>query len=765
MSNWRRLAVRVEGTVQGVGFRPFVFRLANELGLKGFVGNDPRGVFIEAQGGRDELEAFVARLALEQPALADVRRVEAHEVPLATDQAFRVVASAISAPSGSCVPVTADAATCDACLDELFDPAARRYRYPFVNCTDCGPRFTIVRRVPYDRANTTMSGFPMCEACRAEYADPADRRYHAEATCCPDCGPRLALLGRHGEPMGGPQDALDAVAHLLWEERVVAIKGLGGYHLATLAGSQRAVSALRSRKHREEKPFALMVAGIDQARTMCHVDEAERELLQSAQRPIVLLRRRAGASAPDGLVAPDVAPGANRLGLMLPYTGLHHLLLRQVGEPIVLTSGNVSDEPIAYRDDDALERLAGIADAFLVHDRPIQTRCDDSVATVVAGRSVVVRRSRGYAPAPLQVPVAAKASVLACGAELKSTICLLEGQRAVLSHHIGDLENAETLASFEEAVHHYAGICGSRPSVVAHDMHPEYLSTKFALAWVGSERVAVQHHHAHIASCMADNDFSGPVIGIAFDGLGMGDDATLWGGEVLVATFGGYERVASCLPVALPGGAAAVRQPWRMAAAYADLAFGDDTPARFAPAAEKAELWAQMCRLSRAGAPLSPTASSIGRLFDAVGAVVCGRYEASFEGQAAVDLEEVADPGEMSGYACSWSGAGPRRLDTVGIFASAVEDLLSGSAPGVVAARFHNTLAQSVAQICSEIRDERGVAAVALSGGVFQNRLLTERTVGALSERGFSVLTHRQVPPNDGGISLGQAVVAAAQGY
>ncbi|HET9060027.1 MAG TPA: carbamoyltransferase HypF, partial [Acidimicrobiales bacterium] len=514
-----RLAVRVEGTVQGVGFRPFVYRLATELGLVGFVGNDTRGVFIEAQGDRAKLDAFLERLELEQPALASVRHIEVTELgvkepgvkepgvkeppstapgaavpgvtvpgvtvpgapPLAT---FEVVASSGTdgdvRPDSTRVPVTADAATCDACLAELFDPGARRYRYPFVNCTNCGPRFTIVQTVPYDRANTTMSTFPLCDKCRQEYEDPANRRYHAEATCCPACGPRLTLLGRHGEPLAGPDEAIETVVQLLWEEKVVAIKGLGGYHLAALASSERAVSALRARKHREEKPFALMVPDIELAHMLCDLTPAETALLRSPQRPIVLSARRSPSSlaaATRARVAASVAPGSGRLGLMLPYTPLHHLLMRRAAEALVMTSANISDEPIAYRDAEALERLSDIADAFLVHDRPIHIRTDDSVTAVVAGRPTVLRRSRGYAPAPLELPLHAKRPVLACGGELKNTICLAEGRRAIVSQHIGDLENAETLAAFEEAIEHYVGLFKIRPEIVAHDLHPEYLST------------------------------------------------------------------------------------------------------------------------------------------------------------------------------------------------------------------------------------------------------------------------------------------------
>ena len=563
-----RTAVRVEGIVQGVGFRPFVYALAARLGLGGLVGNDVDGVFAEVEGAPEAVKEFLVSLERDAPPLARIERVTAS--PLAPD-GCAVFAIAPSEPGGARrALVSADSATCADCLAELADPADRRYGYPFINCTNCGPRFTIIRDVPYDRPLTTMAGFAMCGQCAAEYHDPADRRFHAQPVCCRACGPRLSLLGADGTEM--PGDPLTAAAGLLRRAQVLAVKGLGGYHLAADAASEAAAAALRSRKHREDKPFALMVADVEAAGRLCEVDAAGAGLLASARRPIVLLPRRPGSAALAGGVAAAVAPRNRELGIMLPYTPLHHLLLREVAGPIILTSGNISDEPIAYADAEALKRLGGIADAFLTHDRAIHVRTDDSVARAVRGKPTLIRRSRGYAPEPLAVRTAFRRPVLACGAELKNTFCLAKEGRAFISQHIGDLENYETLRSFTQGIEHFKRLFDITPQLVAHDMHPDYLSTAYAAGLSGVELTAVQHHHAHIASCLADNGADGPVIGIAFDGTGYGADGTLWGGEFLVADLAGFERVGHLRPVPMPGGAAAIRQPWRMAAAYLDAA-------------------------------------------------------------------------------------------------------------------------------------------------------------------------------------------------
>ncbi|MEW9530513.1 carbamoyltransferase HypF [Microbispora sp. NPDC049125] len=750
MSGRVRAGIRVEGVVQGVGFRPFVYGLATRLGLDGLVGNDERGVFIEVEGGPDRVEEFLTTLRGSPPPLAVIERISAGSLPSTGESGFLIARSATGGDRRALV--SPDVATCADCLREMDDPADRRHGYAFTNCTNCGPRFTIVRDVPYDRPNTTMAAFTMCEDCAREYHDPADRRFHAQPVCCPACGPRLRLLGGDGREI--PGDPLARAVTLLRGGEVVAVKGLGGYHLAALASSEPAVAALRSRKHREDKPFAVMVPDLAAARLLCDVDSDEERLLEDRARPIVLLTRLADAD-----IAPSAAPGNRSLGLMLPYTPLHHLLMRALARPVVLTSGNVSDEPIAYRDADALERLGGIAGAFLTHDRPIHTRTDDSVVRVFRGRELPIRRSRGYAPRPLPLAWGVPRPVLACGAELKHTFCLAKGDHAFVSHHIGDLENHETLRSFTDGVEHFRRLFDIVPEVVAHDLHPEYLSTKFALEQEGADLVGVQHHHAHIASCLADNGVAGPVIGVAFDGLGYGPDGTLWGGEFLVADLAGFTRSGHLATVPMPGGAAAIRQPWRMAAAYLDLL--GDAPADLPVVRRNAERWDAVTALARRGLN-APHTSSMGRLFDAVAAMVGERDSITYEGQAAIELEQCADPAETGAYACRLTDGTPFEVRGVDLVEAVAGDLQAGTEAPVVAARFHNAVVQVVADGCSRIREAGGPSTVALSGGVFQNMLLLERAATLLEERGFRVLLHHRVPPNDGGVSLGQAAVAAA---
>ena len=807
-----RTAVRVEGIVQGVGFRPFVYSLAGRLGLGGFVGNDVDGVFAEVEGDPVAVREFLHSVSQDAPPLARVERVTATPLAPAGTTSFRIVASE---PAGRRrALIAADSATCADCLRELADPGDPRFSYPFINCTNCGPRFTIVRDVPYDRPLTTMSAFPMCERCAAEYHDPASRRFHAQPVCCPACGPRLTLLDDAGKPLPGPpvpgpppgavtsgavprgaapaaSAVLAAAAALLRDGAVVAVKGLGGYHLAADAACEEAVAALRARKHREDKPFAVMTADLAAARRLGQVSDAEAALLTSPARPIVLLARH-----PDAPVAASAAPGNRQLGIMLPYTPLHHLLLAEVGRPLVLTSGNVSDEPIAYQDSDALERLAGIADAFLVHDRAIHIRTDDSVARALGpggsavrpqpGRPQLIRRSRGFAPEPVTVRRGFPRPVLACGAELKNTFCLAKEHRAFVSQHIGDLENAETLRSFTEGIAHFTRLFDVVPQVVAYDLHPEYLSTKYALDTDGVDLVGVQHHHAHIASCLADNGVDGPVIGVAFDGTGYGTDGTIWGGEFLVADLAAFERAGHLATVPMPGGAAAIRQPWRMAAAYLDqLAApgpagqaGSPPPDRADPPAagrdvaslpvamRNAARWEAVVSMARRGIN-APLTSSAGRLFDAAAALLGVRDEISYEGQAAIELEQLADPGEPGAYAAAIApGAEPGepfRAHGADLIGAALAELAAGVAREVVAARFHNGVAALIEGGCVLLREQRGLDTVALSGGVFQNLLLLGATVNRLEARGFTVLTHSRVPCNDGGISLGQAVVAAAR--
>jgi hydrogenase maturation protein HypF len=744
-----RARIRVEGIVQGVGFRPFVHALATRLGLAGVVGNDAQGVFAEVEGDAGAVAAFLEALEREAPPLAVIDAVRAEPMAPTGDQAFVIVPS--EGAGVRSVLVSPDAATCEDCLLELFDPTDRRYRYPFVNCTNCGPRFTIIRDVPYDRPFTTMAGFEMCAECAREYRDPSDRRFHAQPVCCPACGPSLRLVGADGGEMDG--DPIEGTAELLHDGKVVAVKGLGGYHLAAVASSEPAVSTLRSRKHREDKAFAVMVRDLDAIRHLCEVSEGEAAALLTARRPIVLLRRLPAAN-----VARSTAPANRYLGVMLPYTPLHHLLLAQVAAPIVLTSGNVSDEPIAYLDDEARERLRGIADAFLLHDRPIHVRTDDSVVRVVEDRERPIRRARGYVPRPIRLPWAFPRDALACGADLKNTFCVAKDRHAFVSHHIGDLENYETLRSFTEGIDHFLRLFDVTPAVVAHDLHPEYQSTKYALDLREVDLVGVQHHHAHIASCLADNDEEGPVIGVAFDGLGFGPDGTIWGGEFLVASLSAFERVANLAPVPMPGGEAAIREPWRMAAAYLDAAFDGHPPEDLDVIRRNQDRWRDVVEVARAGSS-SPLTSSAGRLFDAVAAILGVRDGINYEGQAAVELEQLADPSEEAGYRAAEDPRGVRGTDLV---RAVVDDLAVGVEPAVVSARFHNGLAAAVVRTCERIRDERHLATVALSGGVFQNLLLLGRTGSLLRRRGFRVLLHSRVPPNDGGISLGQAAVAGA---
>jgi hydrogenase maturation protein HypF len=709
-----RRRFRVRGVVQGVGFRPFVFGLAEQRGLAGFVLNDSEGVLIEVEGAALLLDSFAEALREDAPALARVESVTGEAVAPSGGDGFSIVTSRRGAVGRATALIPPDVATCDDCVRELFDPRDRRYRYPFVNCTCCGPRFTIVRSVPYDRPNTTMAGFPLCTDCRREYEDPSDRRFHAEPIACPVCGPQLSL----------PLE--DAVA-LLRDGAILAVKGLGGYHLACDATDDEAVARLRERKQREEKPFALLSAAPDE---LCDVTVDEWALLRTPARPIVLLRRRR-----DAPVADAVAPGSPWLGVMLPYTPLHHLLAHDLGSPLVLTSGNVSDEPIAFEDEEARERLGGIADAFLSHDRPIHRRCEDSVVR----EGFPLRRSRGYAPRGLPLPVPATRPIVAAGAELKSTFCVARGADAYLSPHLGDLDSELAYRAFRADLELYLTMLAVEPQLVAHDLHPEYLSTKWALEQE-AELVGVQHHHAHTASCLAEHGVEGPALALVFDGTGYGTDGTLWGGELLRCDLVGFERLAHLEAVPLPGGEAAIREPWRVAAVHLQRA-GLPVPW---PAWE----------LVREGLKLAPPLSSgMGRLFDAVAAVLGVRERVSYEGQAAVELEYLAGATAADPYPWTFG-------DATSLVATCANELAAGCPRAEIAARFHETVAGGAAAACAEA-GESGI--VVLTGGTFQNLRLLASTRRRLEGLGFDVLTHRRVPPNDGGISYGQAAVAAAR--
>jgi len=678
-----RSRARVEGVVQGVGFRPFVHRLAGELALDGFVLNDERGVLVEVQGAPDRVEAFLARLRDDAPPLAVVERVLAEPVEPVAAPGFRIVESTRGGPPSALV--SADVATCDACLAELFDPA--------------------------------------------------DRRFHAQPIACPDCGPSL-------------RPSLEEAVAVLLGGGVVAIKGLGGFHLACVAADERAVAALRARKHREDKPFALMVRDAAAAAELVELGALEEELLRSRARPIVLAQRH-----PDARVAAAVAPRARELGLMLPYTPLHHLLLADAGVPLVMTSGNVSDEPIAFEDVDAVGRLSSIADLLLLHDRPIRTRTDDSVVRVIGGaQPMTLRRSRGYVPASLALPVPAPRPILACGAELKSTFCLASGARAWVSHHIGDLGNLETLAAYTDGVAHFERLFDVAPEVVAHDLHPEYLSTRYALERDAGAHVGVQHHHAHLAACLAEHGEPGPAIGAIYDGTGYGTDGTIWGGELLAGDLTAFERAGHLRPVRMPGGEQAIRQPWRMACAWLQEALGEEPEPL---AGVEAGRWRAVASLAR-GELAAPVTTSMGRLFDAV-AALCGiRLEVTYEGQAAIELEAAAEPGDHGRYDMPLLDARPAIL-------ALIADLRGGTTPGVVAARFHDTVAAATADSCEAAASERGLELAVLSGGVFANRRLLEATAARLRAAGLRVLVPERLPPGDGGIAFGQASVAAAQ--
>jgi hydrogenase maturation protein HypF len=738
----RRTKVRVHGTVQGVGFRPYVYRLAGELELGGYVLNDTHGVLLEVEGTATAVEHFLARLEPDAPPLAVLERVVAEELVPGGERVFTIRES----PGGGIpdAPVAPDTATCADCLRELFDPADRRFRYPFINCTNCGPRFTIVRGVPYDRPLTTMASFTMCEACRAEYEDPSDRRFHAQPNACPECGPSLP--------------SLDAVTAAVRDGAIVAVKGIGGYHLACRADDERAVSALRARKHREDKPFALMAPSLTVAESLVTLDDPGRELITGPARPIVLAPRRPGAA-----VAKSVAPGAPELGVMLPYSPLHHVLLADVGATLVLTSGNVSDEPIAYRDDDARERLTDIADLFLVHDRPIETRTDDSVVRSTP-RPMVLRRSRGYVPGAIPLPGAGTARpLLACGGELKNTFCVAKGERAWVSHHIGDLENYETLRSFTEGIEHFKRLFAVEPEVVAHDLHPEYLSTKYAVELDGVALVGVQHHHAHLAACLAEHGEDGPALGAIFDGTGYGLDGTVWGGELLFGDVRSFRRVGSLMPVALPGGERAIKQPWRMACSWLSaVAEGEPQVPRSLAGRVDPGTWARVHRLAVSSTAV-PATTSMGRLFDAVSALAGIRAEVNYEGQAAIELEAACDPGERGTYpiACVERG-GSLMIDPSQTISAIAADVARGERAGAISRRFHRAIADATVEACARLADAHGSELVALSGGVFQSRLLLESVSRGLGGAGLRVLVPERLPVNDGGISYGQAAVAAA---
>jgi len=747
--------ITIRGIVQGVGFRPWIFRLATMHGLGGWVRNDATGVTLEVFGPAAALDAFVRGLHASPPPAARLHSVACARIPARVMPAFEILASEHTDDRRVSIP--ADLPTCDDCLAELREPANRRHRYPFTNCTNCGPRFTIAFDVPYDRPKTTMAPFVMCATCQAEYDNPNDRRFHAQPNACPMCGPTLWLADDGGTRLQVEDPIRDAASRLRGGA-IVAIKGLGGFHLACDATDATAVAELRARKRRDEKPFAVMVADVDDAAAVADLTPDEQTLLASIERPIVLVSRR-----PDASLAPNIAPGNPMVGLMLPYTPLHHLLLADAGRPLVMTSGNLSDEPLAYRNDEAVAKLGPIADALLLHDREIDTRCDDSVTRVIGGAPVVLRRSRGYVPRGIPVTEPFAQPVLACGALLKNTFCVGTGDMAYLGPHIGDLENLETYEAFEHAIARMERFLGAAPVVVAHDLHPDYLSTRYALKRPELFKVAVQHHHAHIVSAMTDRGVSGPVIGVAYDGTGLGTDGTAWGGEILVADIARYDRVGTFRTVPLAGGDVAIRQVWRQALALLTDAFGGDPPLdRFPVFADIRPQDLIVVRQMLEHGVNVTRAHGVGRYFDAVGALGLGKAESRFEGQIAMEWNFAADPAEDGVYAFDIvTGTGPAEIDLRRGVRQLADELMRGISPAVVSARFHNTVAAATARLVSEVLGRVGPLPVVLSGGVFQNARLTESLLRAFGPS-VHVVTHDTVPPGDGGLALGQAVVANA---
>jgi len=752
--------ISVRGVVQGVGFRPFVYRLAQEHNLKGWVRNTSGNVEMEVEGDETALENFLSDLEAKAPPMAHIEKVEPVFSSPKDYTGFEIHQSL--SQEGKYQLVSPDIATCEDCRREILRPADRRFRYPFTNCTNCGPRFTIIEDIPYDRPKTTMRKFKMCPRCQREYDDPLDRRFHAQPNACPKCGPSLELVDGNGNPIKS-NDTIKAASARLKAGKVLALRGLGGFQLACDATSEKAVNLLRARKRRPAKPLAVMVATIEEIERHCSVSLDERKLLQSPECPIVLLRWKRNSSN----ISPAVAPNLNYLGVMLPYTPLHHILLRETDLPLVMTSGNLSEEPIAKDNDEALRRLGGIADYFLFHNRDIYARYDDSVYMVENNKPQALRRARGYAPYPIFLPFKSK-QVLACGAEDKNTFCLTKNEHAFISQHIGDMENEETLEHFENTVELYKKLFRLEPEIVAYDMHPEYLSTKYAQQ-VGAEQslilTPVQHHHAHIVSCLIENEVEGPVIGVALDGTGYGTDGTIWGGEFLLADWRSFQRAGHLEYVPLPGGSIAIKKPYRMALSYLYTLLGEDLSLAGLPLSHLDPLELEIIKQQLKKGINSPLTSSAGRLFDAVSALAGVRGEINYEAQAAIELEMLApnEVGEFDTKSYPFSiveHEGMKVVKLGELISTIVQDVKNKTPVPIISLKFHNTMAQMIAEMCKLIAGKTGITQVALSGGVFQNRLLLKLATAALQREGFKVITHHLVPCNDGGISLGQAVIA-----
>ncbi|MEZ4528530.1 MAG: carbamoyltransferase HypF [Desulfobacterales bacterium] len=749
--------IHINGIVQGVGFRPFVWQLAGRHSICGTVANTSSGVRIHAEGSPENMENFCRDIRERNPPLSHITEINIFSESPKNFREFSILSS--KGEKRVSTLISPDMAVCEDCLGEMRNPEDRRYRYPFINCTNCGPRYTIIDNIPYDRIHTSMKVFPMCPECQAEYDNPGNRRFHAQPNACPVCGPHVALHDRQGNPVTC-DDPIRKTAQLLKAGHILAIKGLGGFHLAADAENPEAVQSLRKRKGREEKPFALMSPDLKHILRYACADAQEEALLVPPRRPIVLLRKKTPHPLADA-----VAPGNRNFGVMLPYTPLHYLLFDDADfTALVMTSANRSEEPIVIANDEAFARLAEIADFFLVHNRDIYLRSDDSLVRHVRGSARFLRRSRGYAPMPVflkqEIP-----SVLGCGAELKNTLCLSRGKNAFVSQHIGDMENLETLDFFHLTVRHLKQILDIEPEIIAHDLHPDYMSTRFALEQDGMKRIGVQHHHAHIVSCMAENQIDGPVIGLAFDGTGYGTDGTVWGGEVLISDLQEFTRIAHLSPVPMPGSAAAIREPWRMAVAYLADAFGEaflhlDLPVLKEAGAMKIQMIQDMIRKG-INAPMT---SSMGRFFDGIAALLGIRSRVSFEGQAAMELEMTAGEEEVGAYPWEWEKGETWRIQTAPIVRGIVQDMQAGLSVPIISRRFHSSLICLFSQLCEEIRKDTDLNRVALSGGVFQNALLLEGMIRNLEKRQFQVFTHRLVPCNDGGISLGQVMIAGAKG-